>query len=213
MEIILREPVPAGLTVIETMRQEADGRVPLWPLHLARLRRDCRAVGFPLDEAGAARIALARRPGEGALRVRLTVEAAGQIATTHAPLPPNPPEWRVILSDVRLDSADPWLRIKSSHRPAYDRARADLPGDAVEAILLNERGELCEGTITSLFLRRDGVLLTPPLDCGLLPGVLRQSLLDSGAAREAVLRPGDLTRGDLLMGNALRGLIAARLDG
>ncbi|MFV0303707.1 MAG: hypothetical protein ACK5IP_23040, partial [Paracoccus sp. (in: a-proteobacteria)] len=67
MEIILRETVPAGLTVIETMRQEADGRVPLWPLYLARLRRDCRAVGFPLDEAGAARIALARRPGEGAL--------------------------------------------------------------------------------------------------------------------------------------------------
>ena len=56
-------------------------------------------------------------------------------------------------------------------------------------------------------------MLTPPLTSGLLPGVLRQSLLDQGAAREAVLLPGDLERGDLFMGNALRGLIPARLAG
>ncbi|AUH66225.1 hypothetical protein CX676_07555 [Paracoccus zhejiangensis] len=194
------------------MRQEPDGSIPLWPLHRARLRRDCAAVGFPLDEAEAERIARERRPEAGALRVRLTVDAAGQIATTHAPLPPNPPEWRVALSVVRLDSADPWLRIKSSQRPAYDAARAALPEGVDEAILLNERGEFCEGTITNLFLRQDGLLLTPPLTCGLLPGVLRQSLLDQGAAREAVLHPADI-QGDLFMGNALRGLIPARLAG
>ena len=213
MEIILRRPFPQGLTIIETMRQEADGSIPLWPLHRARLCRDCAAVGFVLDEAEAERIALVRRPDAGVLRVRLTVDAAGQIATTHAALPPNPPDWRVILSDERLDSADPWLGIKSSHRPAYDAARAALPEGIDEAILLNERGEICEGTITNLFLRRDGVLLTPPLACGLLPGVLRQSLLDQGAAREAVLTPADLDRGDLFLGNALRGLIPARLVG
>ena len=211
VEIILRDAAPAGLTIIETMRQEAGGSIPLWPLHRARLRRDCKAVGYPLDEVEAERMALARRLGAGVLRVRLTVDAAGLIATTHAPLPPNPPEWRVVRSEVRLDSADPWLKVKSSHRPAYDAARAALPEGVDEAILLNERGEICEGTITNLFLRRDGVLLTPPLTSGLLPGVLRQSLLDQGAAREAVLHPADLNQGDLFMGNALRGLIPARL--
>ncbi len=213
MEIILRRPLPEGLTIIETMRQEADGSIPLWPLHRARLRRDCAAVGFPLDEGEAERIALARRPETGVLRVRLTVDGAGQIATTHAPLPPNPPGWRVVRSEIRLDSGDPWLGIKSSQRPAYDAARASLPEGVDEAILLNERGEICEGTITNLFLRRAGLLLTPPLACGLLPGVLRQSLLDQGAAREAVLHPADLYQGDLFMGNALRGLIPARLVG
>lgn len=212
MEIILREAVPAGLTIFETMRQEADGSIRLWPLHLARLRWGCASVGFPLDATRAEQAALSPRAAE-ALQVRLTVDAQGRIATTHAPLPSNPPAWRVVLSGVRLDSGDPWLTIKSSHRPAYERARANLPEGVDEAILLNERGEICEGTITSLFLRRDGMLLTPPQSSGLLPGVLRQSLLDGGAAREAVLRRDDLAQGELLMGNALRGLIPARLVG
>ena len=65
--------------------------------------------------------------------------------------------------------------------------------------------------ITNLFLRRNGKLLTPPLASGLLPGVLRQSLLDSGEAVEAFLMPADLDEGELFMGNALRGLIPAQL--
>lgn len=207
----ISEPLPAGLTVIETMRAEPEGRVRLWPLHLDRLRRDCAAVGFPLDE-GRVSAVLAGLPRGQALRARLTVDAAGAVALTHQPLAANPPLWRLRIADVRLSSSDPWLRIKTSHRPGYDAARAALPGAVDEALLLNERGEICEGTITTLFLEREGRLLTPALDCGLLPGVLRASLLASGRAREAVLRPDDLEDGRILMGNALRGLIPARLS-
>lgn len=207
----ISEPLPAGLTVIETMRAEPDGRVRLWPLHLDRLRRDCAAVGFPLDE-GRVSAVLAGLPRGQVLRARLTVDAAGAVALTHQPLAANPPLWLLRIADVRLSSSDPWLRIKTSHRPGYDAARAALPGAVDEALLLNERGEICEGTITTLFLEREGRLLTPALDCGLLPGVLRASLLASGRAREAVLRPDDLEDGRILMGNALRGLIPARLS-
>ncbi|MGN7867859.1 aminotransferase class IV family protein [Paracoccus sp. 22332] len=207
----ISEPLPADLTVIETMRAEPDGRVRLWPLHLDRLRRDCAAVGFPLDE-GRVSAVLAGLPRGQVLRARLTVDAAGAVALTHQPLAANPPLWRLRIADVRLSSGDPWLRIKTSHRPGYDAARAALSGAVDEALLLNERGEICEGTITTLFLEREGRLLTPALDCGLLPGVLRASLLASGRAREAVLRPDDLEDGRILMGNALRGLIPARLS-
>lgn len=203
-------PVPKGLTAIETMRAEADGRIALWPLHRDRLRRGCAVVGFPLDEARV-QAALDGLPRGQVLRLRLTVNAAGTVGAVHQPLLPNPTFWRVAISSLRLDSADPWLRIKSSHRPVHDRARAALPCGVDEAILLNERGEVCEGTITSLFLRRGGRLLTPPLACGLLPGVLRESLVGSGQAEEARLLPADLKTGEILMGNALRGLIPARL--
>ena len=203
-------PVPEGLTVFETMRAEPDGHIPLWPLHLDRLRAGCAAVGFALDEARVL-VALAGLPRGQVLRARLAVDAAGQVALTHQPLPPNPEVWLVAVSDHRLDSRDPWLRIKSSHRPVYDRARAGLPAGVDEAILLNEGGEVCEGTITSLFLRQGARLLTPPLSCGLLPGVLRRSLLEAGRAEEARLMPDDLRDGEILMGNALRGLIPARL--
>ena len=81
-------------------------------------------------------------------------------------------------------------------------------------ILLNRRGEVCEGTITNVFADiGDGVLLTPPLRCGLLPGVLRSELRESGTAREAVLSEDDLRRAKaIFVGNSLRGLIGARFD-
>lgn len=203
-------PYPEELTVFETMRAEADGNVRLWPLHLARLRRGCAAVGFCVDEDAVAR-ALAGLPRGRPLRARLAVDAAGALRLTHALLPPNPPFWRVVLAEERLRSDDPWLKIKSSQRAIYDRARANLPPGADEALLLNERGELCEGTITSLFVAAEGLLLTPPLSSGLLPGVLRESLLAVGQAREAVLSPADLAGRRIFCGNALRGLIPAQL--
>ncbi|HEY6869814.1 MAG TPA: aminotransferase class IV, partial [Novosphingobium sp.] len=78
------------------------------------------------------------------------------------------------------------------------------------ALLLHPAGVLTEGSFTSLFVERDGVLLTPPASRGLLPGVLRRSLLDSGRAREADLTIDDLADG-FVLGNALRGLMPARL--
>lgn len=202
--------VPANIAVFETMRAGADGRIALWTLHLDRLRAGCAALGFHLDESQALG-ALDSLPRGRMLRVRLAIDGGGGIAMTHQPLLPNPDAWRVCLSAERLDSRDPWLRIKTSYRPIYDRVRSSLPRNIDEAILLNERGEMCEGTITSLFLRRGNRLLTPPLECGLLPGVLRRSLLESGQAEEALLRPDDLTTGQIVMGNALRGLIPAML--
>ena len=75
-------------------------------------------------------------------------------------------------------------------------------------LLANERGELCEGTISNVFADfGDGVLATPRLDCGLLPGVLRAALLDEGRATEAIYSLDDLKSGQ----GTLRRQFAARL--
>lgn len=205
-------PLPANLTVIETMRVERDGRIALWSLHRDRLRRDCAAVGFPLDERGVEN-ALREVPQGHVMRARLTIDRSGVIGLTHQPLAPNPSVWHVMVATQRLDRRDPWLQIKTSRRPVYDTVRANLPPGVDEAILLNQQDDVCEGTITSLFLRRHDRLLTPPLECGLLPGVLRQSLIESGQAVEHCLRLRELHDGELFLGNALRGLIPARLTG
>ena len=210
MQVRIPGPIPDGLTVFETMRAEADSRISLWPRHLARLRRGCATTGFALDEDRVMAL-LAGLPHGTVLRARLTIDQAGQVALTHAPLLPNPEYWRVVLSDLRLEAGDPWLRIKTSHRPVYDAARAALPQGVDEALLRNAEGQLCEGTITSIFLRRDGRLLTPPLSSGVLPGVLREALLADGRAEESVLTLGDLQDGQFYCGNALRGVIPARL--
>ena len=78
-------------------------------------------------------------------------------------------------------------------------------------LFVDPDGFLTEGSFTSLFVERDGMLLTPPLARGLLPGVLRERLIDEGRAEEADLREADLA-GGFLIGNALRGLFARRLS-
>jgi 4-amino-4-deoxychorismate lyase len=138
-------------------------------------------------------------------RLRLTVGRAGDVEVTVGPLPPAKALWRVGLAGVRLASGDPWLRIKSTRRAVYDTARAALPENLDEVIFQNERGEVCDGTITTVFFDRGQGMRTPPLSSGLLPGVLRAEM----AVPEEVLHASDLPAARLWVGNALRGLIPA----
>jgi len=104
-----------------------------------------------------------------------------------------------------VSSADPFLGHKTTNRAVYDGMLALCPG-ADDVLLWNEHGELTESCFSNLFLKRDGVLLTPPVRCGLLPGTLRARLLADGRAVEAVLAPADLATGRVLLGNSVRGL-------
>ena len=193
----------AGVRLIETLGWDGTQLMRL-DLHLARLARGAAALGYPCD-LGAARGAL-MQAGQGTpVRLRLTLGAAGDIEVTTAPLPPAKPVWRIGLALPRLNSSDPFLTIKSTHRPAYDAARAALPADLDEVILLNEVGEVADGSITTLFFDRGQGLRTPPLSSGALPGVLRAEL----GAPDEVLLPQDLPTLRLWVGNSLRGLIPA----
>lgn len=202
----------AGLRLIETLRREPDGTFPHLALHLERMTGAAARLGWRCDPAALRRALAGVPPGGGVRRVRLTLDASGQILLQHADCPPNPSLWRIALAGSRLDSRDPWLGVKSTRRALYDQTRADLPAGIDEMLFLNERDELCEGTITNLFIRRGDRLLTPPLRSGLLPGVLRRSLLETGAASEQILVAADLRdAAAIFMGNALRGLIPAEL--
>ncbi len=113
----------------------------------------------------------------------------------------------------RLDRhADP---PQDTHRALYETARAEFPTDEFdEVILLNEKGELAEGTITNLFVEDDeGRLMTPPISSGCLAGVLRTSLICARKAYNHRLRPEDLKGRPLYVGNSLRGLMRAELIG
>ncbi len=203
------------LSLIETLRWEPETGFVRLERHLARLAHSADALGLPgAGKAGKA-LAAAHAGSETPLRIRLELFADGRIEVQTAAFTPLAPDatWRLKIAETRLASSDPLLRHKTSRRALYAAARAEFPAsEADEVILLNERGELCEGTITSLFLDDgSGILKTPPLAAGLLAGVLRAELLESGKAVEAVLRLDDLSRGEIFVGNSLRGLIAAAL--
>jgi para-aminobenzoate synthetase / 4-amino-4-deoxychorismate lyase len=200
-----------GLQLIETLRRD-NGVYPMWAGHFARLQRSAEWFGFPLDEQCLFRL-LAEQPTKGVWRVRLTLNKAGEIAVQSFSMEDVPPLAQgAVLAEQRIDSGDPLRRHKTTSRAIYDEALRRLPADAgiFDAVFLNERGEVVEGGRSNVFVERDGVLLTPPLASGALPGVLRASLLEQGRAREAVLYPADL-QGDFWLGNALRGLMPVRL--
>ncbi|PZM10317.1 aminotransferase class IV family protein [Rhizobium tubonense] len=202
-------------SLIETLRFEpASGFVRL-RLHLARLDRSARRLGFPAPKNIAIRLAEAVAGATGPLRVRLTFDREGRIDITSATFTPLPADtvWRVQIARTRLDSADKLLRVKTTRRAVYEAARAEYPAaDADEVLLLNERDEICEGTITSVFLDDgSGLLRTPPISSGLLAGVLRTELICQRKARVGRITPADLANGRLYVGNSLRGLIPARL--
>ena len=199
-----------GFELIETLRLE-QGSYPLLALHLQRLQSSARALGFVCDLPAIAAALAERAPplATGLGRVRLTLAHDGRYAISLAPLVDDPGPWSVVLAGERLDNNDYLLRHKTSARSRYQRALAALAEDpgVFDAIFLNTRGEVCEGARSNVFVERGGVLLTPPLGCGLLPGVMRRHLLESGRAVEAILRVEDLLCSPIYLANALRGLI------
>ena len=199
------------LRVIETFGFDGARFVRL-PQHMARLAATCAGLGYPFDPL-AVLVHLDALPDMGPLRVRVTVGSLGDVVVSHAPLVPVAGPWRVGLAVERLASGDPWLRVKTTERRLYDRVRAGLAAGMDEVVFANQRDEVCEGTISSVFFDAGAGLCTPPLACGLLPGVLRAEMLAAGRCREAVLMVADLGRVRLWLGNSLRGLVPASMMG
>ncbi len=193
--------------LIETMAFDPEDGMPLLERHLARLKASARHFGFEFDrhsarnELQAATFRL-REPA----RVRLVLAPSGAIAIGIAPMPQLPTRPVHVALAARPVARDDFrLAHKTSRRGFWNAARA--PG-AFETLFTDDDGYLTEGSFTSIFVERDGRLVTPPLARGLLPGVLRAELIDSGRAVEGDLLPADLA-GGFLLGNALRGLVAA----
>jgi len=202
-----------GFELIETMRLER-GTYALLAYHLKRLAASARALGFVCDlPAITDELAVhAIENSDGVRRVRLSLAHDGSWKIVLARLPEeiSSPQYALFADEI-LDAEDYLLRHKTTARSRYDRALQvllDHP-QIFDAIFLNTRGEVCEGARSNVFIERDGVLLTPPLSCGLLPGVMRRHLLESGRAVEHVLYKEDLLNASrVYLANALRGLIA-----
>jgi len=207
-----------GFELFETLRLEA-GRYPLLRLHLERLQASAASLGFTcvLPSLSATLAAAATAHPAGAFRVRLLLRHDGSHASSVSPLPDDAAaEYTALFASEAVSADDYLLRHKTTRRSRYDRALkalADRPA-VFDAIFCNERGEVCEGARSNVFVERGGRLLTPPVSCGLLPGVLRRQLLASGRAIEQILHRSDLQHAACLyLGNALRGLIPVTLAG
>lgn len=185
----------APFELLETLLL-AHGRFAFLPEHLARLAESAAHYGYPHDAATVAQALAAVRnaPPTGRHRVRLLLNADGQVRTEAFPLGPRAAKpLRLGWADRPVAADDPALGHKTTHRARYDQALAAHP-DCDDVLLVNTDGEVTESCRANLVVELDGRLLTPDRACGLLPGTYRERLLARGRIRQARLRPEDLTR-------------------
>ncbi|EIE50304.1 hypothetical protein C357_14566 [Citreicella sp. 357] len=199
--------------MIETMLWLPHSGIVRERRHLGRCQATCAALGFVYDPVAVLR-QVNRLNGGAPLRLRMTIGQGGDVDLTAQPfdLGVHPELSRLAISTTRLDQRDPFLRLKTTRRALYDQCYASRPPGIDEVIFFNGQDELCEGCITNIFVQVEGQKLTPPVSSGLLPGVLRGSLLGTGEVHEAILTRDDLGRAERIwIGNSLRGLMPAAL--
>jgi len=205
----------ADFRLIESLLHDRNGYL-LFERHLARLEQSAAYFGFRFSvEELRSRLDQLQGTLSGRHKVRILLAANGELSLEAQPLAEVAGERemiRVALSGQRTDSSDPFLYHKTTRRQLYESELRNHP-DCSEVIFLNEQGELTEGCYSNIVISRGGEMLTPALGCGLLPGVLREELLEAGAIREAVLTLDDITKADRLwLINSVRGWREGRIQ-
>jgi para-aminobenzoate synthetase/4-amino-4-deoxychorismate lyase len=163
--------------------------------HLNRLEESARYFDIPLNiETIRAQLIAESAKWRDARKVRLLINHAGGIYIESAPLGETP-SLKLGVASTRVDSGDRFLYHKTTHRAVYDDALASQP-DCDDVLLINERGELSESTRANLVVQIGDALYTPPVECGLLAGVMRDQLIATRRITERVLYPNDLDAAD-----------------
>jgi branched-chain amino acid aminotransferase len=181
-----------GDGVFETLRCYAGVPFALAD-HLARLEAGARALWLePPDRdelTGAARAVIdANGLGDARMRITLTSgagppglargEREPTLLVSALPLTPWPPTATAIVSRWCRDEGDPLAGVKTVSLVASVMALAEARAQgASEAIVLNRRDDLCEATTANVFFVRDGLVATPSLRSGCLPGITRERVL------------------------------------
>jgi para-aminobenzoate synthetase len=172
--------------------------------HLERLQKASRYFAFPFDQEVLKQEIEKECQSCNLLqdyRMRISLSKYGKIEINRqvlTPLSPNFCQAKLCLQEADLQQA--FTYFKTTHRPHLTMGENEI-------IYYTADGKLLETYIGNLVLKMDGKLYTPPSTLGLLPGIYRQHLLESGQVEEKVLTIEDLKRAEVICGcNAVRGL-------
>ncbi len=192
-----------GFGLFETMRAYG-GQVFRLDRHLKRLMRSAEILELPmegLELKGAVMATIqANQFSEARIRITISMGEGAMVpdpASCHKPTvlilvgdyQPYPEQvyqrgFRAIVSSIRRNSQSPPSRLKSAKYLESILARQEGRAAGVdEALCLNEKGLLAEGSMSNLFLVTDGTLRTPGAESGVLPGITREAILELASAR------------------------------
>ncbi len=218
-------------SLLETMVYSTKDGIVLLEEHLKRLEQSAAYFHYPFDKEKIlnlldmiTRQAAANLGVLSRLRLRLLLHKNGNITLTPSEMKIIASEtvWNISVATEIMQSKNLFLYHKTTNRDFYDAPRTHMQNRAEqegrekidEVIFQNEKGEITEGSFTNIFVKMNGELKTPSIESGLLPGTLRQSLIEQGKAKEQILTLKDLQSAEeIYVGNSVRGLIKAKLIG
>lgn len=106
---------------------------------------------------------------------------------------------KTLVHSIKRYSGSPLLQIKSMNYLENIAARREAVEKGFdEALFLNDRDEITEGSASNVFWFKDGVIFTPSLECGLLPGITRDVLLKSISELGIEVREGGYFLSDII---------------
>ncbi len=226
----LTDPL-SDFKLLETMLWMPDTGYWLLDLHVSRLEKSARYFAYPMTRRNILKSLQAEEKyfqNNSPQRSRLTLDRYGKISitTTECGQPeemifpgiPRPVNGlpKITFSSIKTDPESPFLYHKTTNREIYDMERQHaLAKGCLEVIFCNNKDEVTEGSITNVFIRRGDSLITPPVACGLLPGIFRSYFLDTfaGHVQEAVIYREDLENADAVyIANSVRGIVQVALQ-
>ena len=206
----------SDFALIETMLF-TEGKIQYLPRHLQRLKASANYFTIPCP-IGKIQNALKEYTTRltGKIRLRLLLKSNREIVLEHQSLTAIKPATPVIaLSDFQTRSDDLFLYHKSTHRKLYDEEYKRHAAEGYfDVIFRNEKDQITEGAISNIFVRIKDRYFTPPISCGLLPGIGRQIMIKKLKVREKILHIRDLERADkIILTNSIRGATEVILAG
>jgi 4-amino-4-deoxychorismate lyase/para-aminobenzoate synthetase/4-amino-4-deoxychorismate lyase len=191
--------------LLETMAFEPGCGIRNLHYHLDRLFHSAQRFQFSFDQAGVTSRLAGMTSGIATIsRVRLTLGAGGAVNITVTPFEAD--YGRALIASFAPRNAprdDIRLYHKTTERSLYEWPTSVREVD--EIIFVDHEGYITEGSFNTVFVVRDNMLLTPPINRGVLPGVLRRILLEKGLAVECDIKPMDCQK-MVFLGNSARGL-------
>jgi len=173
------------------------GRAQWWPQQYAKLATDCSALGIPApaesDLCRDLQIIAGQAP-DCALRITVTRGSGGRgyavpdnprsrRVVSANPLPEYPQQWleqgvKVRMCELRLAAQPRLAGVKHLNRLENVLARAEWSDPAIaEGLLLDEAGNVIEGTRCNVFIVEGDALITPDLSCCGVAGVTRDLVM------------------------------------
>ena len=183
--------------------------------HLERIKKSAEKLAFDLDIDKLRHDLLAKQDempsGQSKVRIVLSKDGNYRIEFIAVqPMDDRKPR-NIVLSEHYIASSRNWLmQHKTSARENYRKEYEKYASAGYyDVVFVNELGQVTEGSFNNIFIRKNGVWYTPPVSCGLIPGIQRRHLLESKeiSAREKILTVLDLHDADeIFLVNAIRGI-------